>query len=439
VSEVLLLGTGGWSWPNPFCRCASCAWARDANEIRTQASALVDRTVLLDCGPDVPSAAVRHGVPLDGVRLLLLTHAHADHVSPQVLMLRHWARRDEPLVVAGPPNAIALHEHWVDPDGPVTLTTLLPGDTVSAGGYAARALPAAHGDVVTGVCVLYDLTTPDGTTLLYATDTGPFTGAMLDAVAGRAYDLVLLEETFGDWPGGDAHGHLGLREFGETVAALRRNGAVTARTRVVATHLGDHNPPGPELARRLTAFGAELHPDGTTLAFPSARPEPPGPQRVLILGGARSGKSVEAERRLLAEPDVVYVATARPDAEGADPEWAGRVARHRARRPAAWRTVETLDLLPLLRTDGPPLLVDCLTLWLAACYDDETRADALVAALRTTRRRLVVVSNEVGSGVVPATASGRAFRDALGRLNAAVAAECDEVWLTVAGIPQRLR
>jgi adenosylcobinamide kinase/adenosylcobinamide-phosphate guanylyltransferase len=436
VSEVLLLGTGGWSWPNPFCRCASCEWARGANEIRTQASALVDRTVLLDCGPDVPSAAVRHGVTLDGVRLLLLTHAHSDHVSPQVLMLRHWARRDEPLVVAGPPNAIALHEHWVDPDGPVTLTTLLPGDTVTVGGYTARALPAAHGDVVTGVCVLYDLTTPDGTTLLYATDTGPFTPELLDAAAGRAYDLVLLEETFGDWPGGDAHGHLGLREFGEAVAALRRNGAVTARTRVVATHLGDHNPPGPELARRLAAFGAELHPDGTALAFPSERPETPGPQRVLIIGGARSGKSLEAERRLLAEPHVVYVATSLPTE---DDEWNDRVARHRERRPAAWQTVETLDLPPLLAEEGPPLLVDCLTLWLAACYEDEARAGALVAALRTTPRRIVLVSNEVGSGVVPPTASGRAFRDALGRLNAAVAAECDEVWLTVAGLPQRLR
>jgi adenosylcobinamide kinase/adenosylcobinamide-phosphate guanylyltransferase len=435
MSEVVLLGTGGWNWPNPFCRCASCEWARGAGEIRTQASALVDGTVLLDCGPDVPSAAVRHGVPLDGVRLLLLTHAHADHVSPQALMLRHWGQRREPLVVAGPPNAVALHEHWVDPNGAVTLTPLLPGDTLAVEGYAVHALPAAHGDVVTGVCVLYDLTTPDGTRLLYATDTGPLLEPTVAMTAGRAYDLVLLEETFGDWPDGDAHGHLGLREFGEAVAALRRAGAVTDATRVVATHLGDHNPPGPELARRLALHGAELHPDGARLATgPVTRT--PGPQRVLVLGGARSGKSVEAERRLLAEPDVVYVATSLPLD---DPEWADRVARHRARRPAAWRTVETLDLVPLLEAEGPPLLVDCLTLWLAAGYDDPARAEALVTALRRTPRRVVVVSNEVGSGVVPPTASGRAFRDALGRLNAGVAAECDEVWLTVAGIARRLR
>jgi adenosylcobinamide kinase/adenosylcobinamide-phosphate guanylyltransferase len=435
VSEVLLLGTGGWSWPNPFCRCASCEWARSAGEIRTQASALVDGAVLLDCGPDVPSAAVRHGAALDGVRLLLLTHAHSDHVSPQVLMLRHWARLDAPLVVAGPPAAIALHEHWIDPAGPITLRTLLPGDTVTAGGYVARALPAAHGDATTGVCVLYDLTTPDGTTLLYATDTGPLPDETLAATAGRAYDVVLLEETFGDWPGGDAHGHLGLREFGEAVAALRRNGAVGDATRVVATHLGDHNPPGPELARRLALYGAELHPDGTRLTTGPV-PRTPGPQRVLILGGARSGKSLEAERRLHAEPDVVYVATSLPSD---DAEWADRVSLHRKRRPAHWQTVETLDLVPLLEADGPPLLIDCLTLWLGAAYDDEGRADALVDAWRRTRRTLVAVTNEVGSGVVPATASGRVFRDALGRLNAAVAAESDEVWLTVAGLPQRLR
>jgi adenosylcobinamide kinase/adenosylcobinamide-phosphate guanylyltransferase len=97
--------------------------------------------------------------------------------------------------------------------------------------------------------------------------------------------------------------------------------------------------------------------------------------------------------------------------------------------------VETLDLVPLLEADGPPLLVDCLTLWLAG----GGKAEALVDAWRRTRRRVVAVSNEVGSGVVPATPSGRAFRDDLGRLNAAIAAESDEVWLMTAGIPSRLR
>jgi adenosylcobinamide kinase/adenosylcobinamide-phosphate guanylyltransferase len=427
LTEVVLLGTGAAAgWPCAFCRCASCEWARAAGETRAHASALVDGTVLLDCGPDVPHAAGRHGFALDRVRLLLLTHAHVDHAAPEGVLWRHYAGLPEPLLVAGPANAVARYEQWIDPAGPVTLHVVRAGETVIVDGYAATALPANHGDAMTGDCLLWDLTTPDGFRLLYAADTGP-----LPDVPDGPYDLVLLEETHGDWRGhrGD---HLDLASFGATVAALRRSGAVRDTTRVVATHLGDHNPPGPELARRLALYGAELHPDGARLSGPPA-PRVAPPRRTLVLGGARSGKSVEAERRLAAEPEVVYVATSLPRD---DPEWNERVAAHRARRPEHWRTVETTDLVPLLREDGPPLLVECLTLWLAS---GEADVDGLLAAWRQTPRRVVAVSNEVGSGVVPATASGRAFRDDLGRLNAAVAAASDEVWLTVAGVARRLR
>ncbi|MGO4427545.1 bifunctional adenosylcobinamide kinase/adenosylcobinamide-phosphate guanylyltransferase, partial [Streptomyces sp. MCAF7] len=116
----------------------------------------------------------------------------------------------------------------------------------------------------------------------------------------------------------------------------------------------------------------------------------------------------------------------------------------------------TCDLPPLLARDGGPLLIDCLALWLTdamdsvGAWDDETwahggrralheRVDALVSALRATTRTVVAVSNEVGSGVVPATASGRRFRDELGRLNAAFAAECEQVLLIVAGQALPLR
>jgi adenosylcobinamide kinase/adenosylcobinamide-phosphate guanylyltransferase len=425
--NVLLLGTGAAAgWPCAWCRCASCEWARGAGVTRAHASALVDAPVLLDCGPDVPAAAGRHGVALDGVRLLLLTHAHVDHAAPEGVLWRHYAGLDTPLLVAGPPNAVARYDGWLDPAGPVSLRAVGAGDVVSVAGYTARALPANHGDTLTGDCLLWDVTAPDGERLLYAADTGP-----LPSVPEGPYDLVLLEETFGDWRGhrGD---HLDLVTFGETVAALRRSGAVREGTRVVATHLGDNNPPLPELERRLAAYGAEVHPDGTLLAGPAPVAARDPARRVLVLGGARSGKSVEAERRLLAEPSVVYVATA--DVRD-DPEWDARVALHRERRPAHWETLESPDLPALLATEGPPLLVDCLTLWLSGGGDP----DALVEAWRRTSRRVVAVSNEVGSGVVPGTASGRAFRDALGRLNAAIAAESDEVWLTTAGIPARLK
>lgn len=177
-------------------------------------------------------------------------------------------------------------------------------------------------------------------------------------------------------------------------------------------------------------------------------------RRTLVLGGARSGKSTEAERRLAGHPGVTYVATGghRPD----DADWAARVAAHRERRPADWRTVETTDLEPLLRAGPGPLLVDCLALWLTAVMDEAgawedeawtsgardavaARVTALVAAWRETHARVIAVSNEVGMGVVPATAAGRRFRDELGRLNAAVADASDEVLLVVAGQVLRIR
>ena len=176
------------------------------------------------------------------------------------------------------------------------------------------------------------------------------------------------------------------------------------------------------------------------------------PRRVLVLGGARSGKSSYAERLLARERVVDYVACGRPPGPD-DPEWADRVALHQGRRPASWRTVETLDLPGVLGRSGPPVLVDCLTTWLAGTmdecgvWDDRPGADArlavavddLLTAWSSTRRRVVAVSNEVGSGIVPATASGRRFRDEMGVLNSRVAAASQRVELLTAGLPQRLR
>lgn len=181
-------------------------------------------------------------------------------------------------------------------------------------------------------------------------------------------------------------------------------------------------------------------------------PAEPAGQRVLITGGARSGKSELAERALAGLAHVDYVATSEVRAD--DPEWRDRVRRHHARRPASWRTIETLDLPAVLGADDPaPVLVDCLGVWLTRQFDaagaweagpDAERAveaavDALVDAVATTDRRVLLVTNEVGSGIVPATASGRLFRDGLGRLNARVAAACDEVWVCTAGIGQRIK
>lgn len=161
-------------------------------------------------------------------------------------------------------------------------------------------------------------------------------------------------------------------------------------------------------------------------------------QRIVVLGGARSGKSQFAES-LLADADAVdYVATAieRPD----DPEWQQRIAVHRARRAAHWTTLQTTDVAAILRRAGPPVLVDSITLWLAQAIEaGEVPVNDLCVAWSETARRAVVVSDEVGSGVVPASESGRRFRDALGLLNQRLAAVADEVHLVVAGHPLRLR
>lgn len=453
MSELLLLGTGSADgWPNPFCTCASCRTAGATGSVRGQASALLDGVVLLDCGPEVPRAAVRAGTDLAGVRVVLLTHSHPDHTSPAALLWRSWARRPEPLLVVGPADAVEAHRDWIGPDDPVTLRAVVAGDEIVAEGYRCVALPGDH-EVDT---VLWDVTCPDGSRLLYATDTGPLPPRALAAARDAAYDLLLLEQTFGDLTD---HGtrHLDLRTFPRQVAALREVGAVGAATRVVATHLSHHNPPAAELARRLGEWGAEVHPDGTRLPLKDHDrvPAPAVGTRTLVLGGARSGKSTHAERLLADLDDVVYVATA-GNREG-DADWDARVALHRSRRPASWTTLETTDLVGLLATVGPPLLVDCLALWCTAALDAagawdqgrwhdgdaqpayRTRVDELLAAWRATSRRVVAVSNEVGSGVVPATWSGRVFRDELGRLNAALAAASERVDLVVAGTVQHLR
>jgi len=174
----------------------------------------------------------------------------------------------------------------------------------------------------------------------------------------------------------------------------------------------------------------------------------------LVLGGTRSGKSGHAEGLLPADAPVRYLATARRNwgDAGGDAEWDARIAAHRARRPAGWTTLEGGDVAATVAAGGDPLLVDDLATWLTGVLDDTgaweasavppavaARVDALVTAVSAASGRVVLVSAEVGLGVVPATRAGRIFRDELGALNAALAAVADEVVLLVAGLPMRLK
>ena len=172
--------------------------------------------------------------------------------------------------------------------------------------------------------------------------------------------------------------------------------------------------------------------------------------RILVTGGVRSGKSRHAEGLLATRDHVRYVAPGALPSED-DPEWAARVAAHQARRPSHWETVETRDVAAAIGLGGATL-VDCLGTWLTATLDDvgawtseadtwsrelADRIDAVATAVAAADD-VVLVTNEVGLGVVPAYASGRLFRDLLGTLNQRVAAVCDEVHLVVAGRVLRL-
>ena len=162
-----------------------------------------------------------------------------------------------------------------------------------------------------------------------------------------------------------------------------------------------------------------------------------GKMITLLLGGARSGKSELAERvaASLGDP-VTYVATA---SAGDDEDFARRIERHRTRRPKDWTTIESgTDLVLSLRGLNGTVLVDSLGTWVASVDDFRVDADSLCGALSEISGTVLVVSEEVGMGVHPASEVGRRFRDALGQLNTRVAAVADDVFLVVAGRVLRL-
>ena len=164
----------------------------------------------------------------------------------------------------------------------------------------------------------------------------------------------------------------------------------------------------------------------------------------LVLGGVRSGKSRFAQSLAEQASSVAVVATAKP----VDAEMRAKIRRHQQERPKHWRTVEeSLDLAGALATHGLQfdlLLVDCLTIFVANALEEGAeaangRVDRFVEGLQTAQASVVLVSNEVGSGVVPEYPSGRQFRDLLGEVNQRVAAVADNVVMMVAGLPLTLK
>lgn len=169
------------------------------------------------------------------------------------------------------------------------------------------------------------------------------------------------------------------------------------------------------------------------------------PSKILVTGGVRSGKSAHAESLFGALEPVTYIA-AGPTYDDAD--WQARVAAHRDRRPVTWTTAETLDVGPAIEAAVGPVLVDCVGTWVTGMIDRHELWEApvgdvedvvlselehVVEAVAAATARVVVVTNEVGYGVVPEHRSGRIFRDLVGTANQRLAAVCDEVHLVVAG------
>jgi histidinol-phosphate/aromatic aminotransferase/cobyric acid decarboxylase-like protein/adenosyl cobinamide kinase/adenosyl cobinamide phosphate guanylyltransferase len=271
-------------------------------------------------------------------------------------------------------------------------------------------------------------------------------------VTAAAASFVLLDTGIADVRT-QLHGHGFAVRRGETFPGLRpgwirvavRDAETSDRFSAALRKVIADGPPGSS----ATVTGTV-----PTRIRPAETRDRPAGHRVLVLGGSRSGKSRHAEQLLSGAGPVTYVATAQGDP--ADVEWTARIERHRARRPADWSTAETTDAAKLIhRADAGALLIDSVTTWLAQVMDDcgcwsEVKPedadlrlgdalDSLIDAWAAAAVTVVAVSDEVGSGIVPATASGRRFRDALGELNQRLAAAADEVWLVTAGIPRRLR
>lgn len=434
--RVRLLGTGASNgWPDPWCACSSCTAAAAQGVLRGQTGALVDDRLLLDLGPELPRAALRQSTSLRDVEAVLVTHVHEDHCAGAALMWRSWQQAPPPLMLAAPPAVLEV----VSPraDGSVSCVEVRAGQRFSAGRYAVLALPATHGPDSVGPAVLYDVTGPDGARMLYGTDTGELSTEALKLATGRAYDLVLLElSTMAGMTS-----HLDLTTWPQQVERLRDVGAVHQGTQLVAVHLGHGNPAPDVLDDIMREWGARAGRDGEVITLGAAPA-----RRILVLGGANSGKSAFAES-LLTGP-ATYVATAQP--RPGDDEWSARVAAHVLRRPPDWQTLETADITGVLLAAEGPVLIDDLGMWLIRLLDDQdawdepgpafqAALDELDTAWREVVSTAVLVAQEVGSGVVPEYRSARVFRDLLGEATARLAGGADEVVQVVAGVPRHLR
>ncbi len=285
--DLLFLGTGAaHGVPEPFCRCASCEHARrvGGRDVRGRSALLVDGDLLIDLGPDVSLAGGRFGASLASVHTALITHAHADHFAPDVLLTRRsesLRMRPPTLTVYGEPPVVKALREW-EPyfdDLALAVVDAAPGNAFQTGRYRVEAYAAAHDQPLTERPLLW--AAEDGErSFLYACDTGPFPEETWAALRQRSrpLDLVILEETMGASERASER-HMNLRTFAATAHRLRAEGILQRDGLHYATHLSHENPPHEELTSLLADCGARAAYDGLSLHLGECSSEQQGGAR----------------------------------------------------------------------------------------------------------------------------------------------------------------
>ena len=239
--HITLLGTSAAEgWPGLFCDCEACHQARalGGKNLRTRSSALIDGTLKLDLPPDTLHQVLRHNLNLRCLSALLFTHAHDDHCSPKELQYLgpHFITRPlvAPLPIYGSSSVIRLLENELKPNElPITLNALVPWQVTRVGGYEVTPILARHDD--SQICFNHIIRDEDGTTLLYATDTGWYRYETWEFLTNFVFDGIVIEATKGMEEGG-YEGHLAIPDVVRLCQMLRDGGNLRPDAPVVATH-----------------------------------------------------------------------------------------------------------------------------------------------------------------------------------------------------------
>ncbi len=279
--KLTFLGTSAaTAMPLPFCGCAVCARARreGGKDIRGRASLAVDGAVLVDLGPDSVQACCRYGVDLTKIRVLLQTHAHSDHFDAGHFITRHpdYAIREAGFLTlaasGGTLRAMDAALRREDGDAKLfdaafqralrfTVCPLEPMKTAVLGGYSVTAFDSRHDPSQQAVVYLIER---EGRSVFYGTDLREMGEEVYVRLRKVRPDVIILDQTYGE--GKNAGGHLDAGEVAETVGRLRDMGAVTARTRIYATHISHEGNPSHEEMRALAGkYGYDIAYDGLTV------------------------------------------------------------------------------------------------------------------------------------------------------------------------------